>query len=153
MLQVFVTWFHVIAAMFWIGGTLFFSIVLIPSLSGSELPEKQKLELISRIGKRFRFCGWHSLGALVLTGALRLYMNGIPLSSYGTSLFFKLFLVVVVVLLTLIHDFILGPKSIALSRQRQGPHALQKTVRWVARLNLVLGLLVVLAAVFLVHGY
>ena len=151
-MQVFVTWFHVIAAMFWIGGTLFFAIVLIPSLAGA-LPDKQKVELISRIGLRFRFCGWLSLAVLALTGSIRLYQNGSPLSSYGASLGFKLSLVVLVVLLTLAHDFILGPKSIALSRQRQGPHPLQKVVRWVARLNLVLGLLVVLAAVLLVHGY
>ncbi len=152
MLQVFITWFHVIAAMFWIGGTLFFAIVLIPALA-SGLPQKQKIDLISRIGLRFRVCGWFSLGILVLTGSIRLYQNGNPLSSYGASLMFKLSLVVLVISLTLVHDFILGPKSIALSRQKRGPHSFQKVVRWVARLNLVLGLLVVLAAVFLVHGY
>lgn len=152
MLQVFVTWIHIIAAMFWIGGTLFFALVLIPTLAGA-LPDKQKIDLISKVGKRFRVCGWFSLGVLVLTGAIRLYQNDMPLGSYGASLIFKLTLVVLVIVLTLVHDFILGPKSIALSRQKRGPHPFQAVVRWVARLNLILGLLVVLAAVFFVRGY
>jgi len=148
-----VTWFHVIAAMFWVGGTLFFSIVLIPSLSKVALPEKQKVALISQIGLRFRVYGWFSLGVLALTGSIRLYQNGSPLSSYGLSLPLKLSLVVAVVLLTLAHDFFLGKKAIAMSRKGQNPNSFKKVVRWIARLNLVLGLLVVLAGVFLVHGF
>jgi uncharacterized membrane protein len=76
MLELFVTWFHVVAAMFWIGGTLFFAIVLIPALSGA-LPERQKVELISRVGLRFRVCGWLSLAMLVLTGSIRLSQRGL----------------------------------------------------------------------------
>ena len=152
MFQALVMWFHVTAAMFWIGGTLFFAWVVIPSLKG-DLNQGDKTALISRIGKRFRMCGWISLAILLFTGPLRLYQKGIPLHSYGVVLQVKLSLVFAMVLLTLVHDFILGPKSIAMSRAGVVSNAFQTGVRWTARLNLLIGLAIVLSAVFLVHGF
>lgn len=152
MFEILTIWFHLLAAMFWIGGTLFFAFVVIPSLK-EVVTKEQRLELISRIGRRFKTFGWISLSILLFTGTLRLYQNGISLSSYGRTLWIKLSLVVVVLLLALIHDFILGPKSIALSRQISTSQPLQKQVRWIARMNLLIGLLVVLSAVFLSRGF
>lgn len=152
MLQAVVMWFHVIAAMFWIGGMLFFALVVVPCLKGALNPS-EKTSLISRIGKRFRICGWISLGILLFTGPLRLYQKGIPLHSYGKPLQVKLFLVFVMVLLTLVHDFVLGPKSIAMSQAGVVSNVFQIGVRWMARLNLLIGLSIVLSAVFLVHGF
>ncbi|MFQ5542846.1 MAG: DUF4149 domain-containing protein [Nitrospiria bacterium] len=150
MSQVIVMWVHLIAAMFWIGGMLFFAIVLVPCLR-SGLPENQRTELISRVGLRFRGCAWILIGMLLVTGLFRLYQNGIPLSQYGRPLSIKLSLVFILMTLSVLHDFVLGPKSIALSRTLSRPHPLQKTVRWIARINLLVGLMIVLAAVSLVH--
>lgn len=146
-----IVWIHLIAAMFWIGGMLFFSIVLIPSLKGT--PTAERKNLVSRIGRQFRMSGWIALGLLIVTGIVRLYHRGIPLHSYGSALLVKLLLVLVMVSLTLLHDFILGPKSMRMSRTTSGSFPLQNTVRWMARFNLLVGLFVVLAAVYMGHEY
>ncbi len=51
-----VTWIHVIAAMLWVGGMLFFSLVLVPSLKPG-LSEVLRSDLMSRVGLRFRVVG------------------------------------------------------------------------------------------------
>lgn len=144
-------WVHILAAMFWIGGMLFFSLVLVPSLRG--LPASLRADLMSQIGQRYRRAGWMSLAVLLVTGLIRLYQLGfVPLTADGW-IWAKLALVLVMVGLTLLHDLILGPRSIQVSRSTEGPHPLQRTVRWIARLNLVIGLFVVLAAVYVARGY
>ncbi len=145
-----IIWVHIIAAMFWIGGMLFFALVFIPSVK-DVLSSTQKTALISRVGKRFRTGGWIALGVLFITGLLRLHFNGLSLSEYGRALWIKLFLVFLRVSLSFLHDVILGPRSIRISQTTTGPHRLQIIVRWMARFNLLVGLLVVLAAVYLVH--
>ncbi|MFQ5579999.1 MAG: DUF4149 domain-containing protein [Nitrospiria bacterium] len=146
-----VTWIHVIAAMFWIGGMLFFVLVFIPSVREG-LSDTQKTALISRVGKRFRTCGWIALGLLIGTGLLILYLGGLSLSDYGRPLWIKLSLVFLMISLSFLHDVVLGPRSIRVSQITTGPHRLQIIVRWMARFNLLVGLLVVLAAVYLVHA-
>lgn len=71
----------------------------------------------------------------------------------GCWIWVKLALVLVMIGLTLLHDFILGPRSIQMSRSTEGPHPIRRTVRWIARLNLVIGLFVVLATVYVARGY
>ena len=139
-------WIHITAAMFWVGGMLFFSMVLVPSLS--RLPIGQRRELMSQIGQRFRKTGWISLGVLLVTGLLQLYRLGIP-AFMGGWLWAKLAMVVLMVSLTLLHDLVLGPRSIEISRANPAPHPLQQTVRWMARFNLIIGLFIVLASVYL----
>ncbi len=147
-----VTWIHVIAAMLWVGGMLFFSLVLVPCLKPG-LSEALRADLMSRVGLRFRVVGWISIVVLLTTGFLRLYQEGQALAAYGAAFQVKLFLVFVMVSLTLVHDLVLGPKSIALSRSmgRSGPF--QKKVRLVARFNLLIALLIVFAAVSFVRGF
>jgi uncharacterized membrane protein len=151
MFSMILIWIHILAAMFWIGGMLFFSLVLVPSLRG--LPASQRADLMSQIGQRYRRAGWISLAVLLVTGLLRLYQLGFaPLATDGW-IWTKLALVLVMIGLTLLHDLLLGPRSIQISRSTAAPHPLQQNVRWMARLNLVIGLFVVLAAVYVARGY
>jgi putative copper resistance protein D len=145
-----IVWIHILAAMFWVGGMIFFASVLIPSLKG--VPAELRTALVSRIGKRYRTAGWTALGVLLVTGLLNLLHRGIPLQAYGPAFRAKLFLIAATLALTLLHDLVLGPKSIRVSRAAAAPHPLQKIVRLLARLNLVVGLLIILAAVYLVRG-
>ena len=146
-----IIWIHILAAMFWIGGMLFFVLVLVPILR--DLSVGQKMDLMSRVGKRFRKAGWVSLAILLLTGFLNLYHRGIPPSEYGSALWIKLSLFVVMVSLTLLHDFALGPRSIQSGRSGAGRSSLQSMTRWVARFNLLIGLFIILAAVYMARGY
>lgn len=150
MIWMILIWIHLLAAMFWIGGMLFFAIVLVPSLRA--VPSPQKTEMISQIGHRFRKTGWISLGLLLVTGLSQLYHLGSPVFAKGW-LWAKLFLIVLMVSFTLLHDFVLGPRSIEINRANPGSHPLRGTARWLPRLNLAVGILVVLAAVYLAQGH
>jgi uncharacterized membrane protein len=150
MIWMILIWIHLLAAMFWIGGMLFFAMVLVPTLRA--LPPQQKAELINQIGPRFRKTGWISLGILLATGLFQLYRLGSPVFAEGW-LWVKLFLIVLMVSFTLLHDFVLGPRSIEISRTNPGSHPLRGPVRWLPRLNLAAGILVVLAAVYLARGH
>jgi len=141
-----------IAAMLWVGGMLFFSFVLIPSLKRG-LTDGLRADLVSRVGKRFRVVGWISLVVILLSGVLRFYQEGRPLSVYSAAFKIKLVLVLIMVLFTLLHDLVLGPKSVALSRSGLASGLSRKVVRVVARVNLLIALLVVWAAVSFVRGF
>lgn len=150
MIWMILIWIHLLAAMFWIGGMLFFAMVLVPTLRALPLP--QKAELINRIGPRFRKTGWISLGILLATGLFQLYRLGPPVFAEGW-LWVKLFLIVLMVSFTLLHDLVLSPRSVEINRANPGPHLRQETARWLPRLNLAAGILVVLAAVYLARGH
>ncbi len=147
-----VTWIHVAAAMFWIGGMLFFSIIVIPSLNNNISREIRK-DLIRRLGRRFRVLGWIAFVMIFITGMIRFSHMGLSLEGSGDALKIKLILVFLMVLLTLLHDFILRLKSYAPFGMALGPNTGLKIVRFMARLNLLVGLLIVLAAVFFVRGF
>ncbi|MFQ5588734.1 MAG: DUF4149 domain-containing protein [Nitrospiria bacterium] len=141
-----------IAAMFWVGGMLFFSIILVPCLRQG-LSERERAGLISRVGKRFRVSGWISLAVLLLSGLFRLIQGGLPVNGYGNTLKMKLILVFLMVVLTVLHDFIFGPKSRIHALSDEQKNTYLKVGRWIARVNLLIGLLIVFSAVSLVRGF
>lgn len=151
MFSMLILWIHILAAMFWIGGMLFFSLILVPSLGA--LPRSDRTELMGRIGQRYRKAGWISLAILLATGLIRLYhLNWLPLTG-GRWIWAKLALILLMLIMTLLHDLILGPRSIRISQLCGASHPLQTRVRWMARFNLLIGLLVVFAAIYVARGY
>jgi hypothetical protein len=64
--------------------------------------------------------------------------------------------VLVMILISAIHDFILGPKLIKLTEIMPGPDSMKsltkkrKVVSWLARINAFIGIIVVACAVMLV---
>lgn len=153
---------HVLAAMLWLGGLLFLAAVGAPVLRRVE-PASLRAELFERLGTQFRNVGWVAIAVLVVTGVANLYfrglLNGEILGSftfwsevYGRALAIKLGTVITMVVLSAIHDFKIGP---AASRAPPGsPEALRLRARsaWVARINAVVGVVLVAAAVRLGRG-
>ncbi len=145
-------WIHLIAAIFWIGGMLFFSVILVPCLRKC-LAASDRAILIRQVGKRFRVFGWISLAVLFVTGLMRLLQNGVLIEAYGNILKVKFGLICLMVVLAVLHDFIFGPKARQYAVDGGGDNPYLKAGRWVARFNLVVGLLIVLSAVSLVRAY
>ncbi len=149
-----IKWLHLLAAVFWIGGMLFLTIVLAPHL-GQFASVKERMQLVNAIGRRFRNTGWVAIGLLLTTGVLNLLLRDFHLGQFidtrfGMILSIKLGIVLLMLILALIHDFILGPK---LTRLGQASGAtlefirLRRRVSWLARLNLLLGILVIFLGV------
>jgi uncharacterized membrane protein len=158
-MTVLLVWLHLLAAVSWIGGTIFLSVVLVPVLRREPFAS-QKALLFRTIARRFRAVVWGAIAVLLFTGPLLLHQRGIPIahpSGWPMILAVKLGLVAILFLLTLTHDLIIGPRvGKILQRPTESrtrfDHALLLWSPWIARLSLVLTLAVLFAAVMLVRS-
>ncbi|MBI4198362.1 MAG: DUF4149 domain-containing protein [Chloroflexi bacterium] len=149
---------HLLAAITWVGGMLFLGLVAVPAFRGLEPPLRARL--LTSIGRQFRWVGWASIAVLLSTGLIILSYYGVGPrdlldtsfwgTRFGARLAFKLALIGVMLLLSALHDFVLGPRSTALSQSGADPRravAFRRQVSWLARLSLVLAILVVWTSV------
>lgn len=147
--------FHVLSAIFWIGGMLFLTLVVVPFLQTIQDP-KERSKIYQTVGTKYRLYGWVAIIILLVTGPVILYLlYGIPVwdifspsvhsTRFGKALSVKLGLVTLIVITSLIHDFWLGPKA------RSSP-ALSTWARIFGRSNLLIALAIVIFAVFLRSG-
>jgi len=158
-MMILLVWFHLLAAVSWIGGTIFLSVVLVPVLRREPFAS-QKALLFRTTAIRFRVVVWGAIATLLLTGPLLLYQRGIPIADpagWPMVLAIKLGLVAILLLLTVTHDLIIGPRvgrilQIPLESRTRFDHTLVRWSPWIARSSLLLTLAVLLAAVVLVRA-
>lgn len=117
---------------------VFIALVLVPVPRGLADPAL-RTRLVQETGQRFRTVGWIALGVLAATGLANLWLR--PYLLWTPRFQGKAALVVLALALSVLHDFVLGPRA---GRPGADP-ALRRRASWVARVNL----LVVLAVVFL----
>jgi uncharacterized membrane protein len=127
---------HVLAAVTWIGGMIFIALVLVPVTRRLGDPAL-RTRLVHQVGVRFRTVGWIALGLLVLTGLGNLWQR--PYLLTAPRLHWKLGLVALALILSVLHDFVLGPRA---GLPGADP-ALRTRASWLARVNLLVVLLVV----------
>jgi putative copper resistance protein D len=157
-------WIHILAATTWIGGSVFLVLVLVPVLRNPEWRDRG-LELIRHTARRFLWVVWTCFALLIVTGVFNLLVHGggdlsflatgeFWSSAYGHVLAWKLTFVGSILLLSALHDFVLGPVATRAGRAgAPGASRLRLAVRWAGRLNLLLGLLVVGLGVALGRGW
>ena len=156
-----VVFLHVLAALVWVGGMLFFALVAAPAVRNLDPPVRAAL--VRTLGERFRLIGWACIAILVVTGVANLAFHGVldgpTLRSaafwgtpYGRALGWKLGGVGAMLTLSAVHDFVHGPRA---SRLPLGsPEALRARGRAIllARANALLVLVAIWAAVRLARG-
>jgi putative copper resistance protein D len=155
-MMVLLVWLHLLAAITWIGGMLFLSVVLVPVLK-QESFMSQRTVLFRIIAWRFRTVVWGAIAVLLLTGPLLLSERGIPIadpSGWPGILATKLGLVAMLLILILIHDFILGPRiartlQVTTGSRTRLDHTLAVWSSWIARFSLMVALAILFAAVIL----
>jgi copper resistance protein D len=153
---------HVLAAIVWLGGMFFFALVGAPALRAVE-PPQLRMALFRSLGERFRTVGWAAIGVLMVTGIANLHFRGLLdpglwrtpgfwSTSLGAALAWKLAAVAIMIALSALHDFVFGPA--AARHVPGGPAALRSRRRagWMARINALVGVVLVLAAVRLARG-
>jgi len=145
-------WVHILAAVIWIGGMLFLSLVAVPVLRQVESP-LLRMDLFRAMARRFRRLVWICIAILVLTGIGNVLFSGntLPGSAYMKVLQIKLVLVAILVGLGLLHDFVIGPRAgRALSRDGLPPTETDRFMvtlaPWVGRFNLLLGVVILVLA-------
>lgn len=149
-------WIHLLAAVVWIGGMVFLSVVLVPVLKRDGAFAQYAL-LFRTVAYRFRAVVWGAMGILVATGLTLVAGRSIPLmepSRWPTIFAAKIGLVTLLFTLTLLHDLVVGPRV----RQTLGKAESDRTTRerlllrysvLLPRMSLLVALLVLLLAVVL----
>lgn len=148
--------------MVWLGGTFFLAAVGAPVLRRVE-PPALRADLFRRLGARFRAVGWVAIGVLLATGALNLKLRGLLDADtlfdagfwgrpYGRTLGWKLALVAAMLALSVLHDFVLGPRASRLAPGSPEAQAARRRAAWLARINAALGVALVAVAVRLARG-
>ncbi len=149
---------HVLAAVSWIGGMAFLSLVLAPLVRAEAIPGSQALFRAAAL--RFRLMVWSAITVLLTTGPVLAIQRGIPLSDpdhWPEPFATKLALVALLLMLTVAHDLVLGPlvsriSAKPVSHQTPSERALLRTSRWLPRGALLVALAVLVAAAVLARS-
>jgi uncharacterized membrane protein len=160
---------HILSAIVWIGGMLFLALVIVPTTRG--MPPTERAALFGAVGRRFRAVGWVCIALLVVTGTINAAYRGVTWanlfsaelwgSAFGSTLAWKLGVVVALLGLSAYHDFVIGPRSVRVL-ERAGPDAppavqqeaqrLRKLASLIGRAEAILALTVLALAMMLVRG-
>ncbi|MEZ0361793.1 MAG: hypothetical protein ABWK04_07890 [Hydrogenobacter sp.] len=139
---------HIVFATLWVGGMLFLVFVLAPFVR--KLPMKD--QAFQEVGRRFSFFGTLlALLGLFLTGLFNIhyilgFANLFSFSNpYTLTLWHKIGLFILVVIISLIHDLYFGKKAVESSFYRI-------VARFLGFVNLLLSLVIVYLAVILRFG-
>lgn len=150
---------HVLAAVVWLGGMLFFAVAA-PVLRGVE-DDALRANLFDRLGRRFRAVGWICVAILLATGVEQLRVRGwwgaefwrteLLATALGRRLALKLGLVATMIVVQAGHDFWLGPRAGRATPGSVRARRLRRSASLLARVNALLGVALVYAAVRLVR--
>lgn len=156
-------WLHIVAAVAWVGGMLFLVVVLVPLLRTPAM-RNQAPALFHAVGTRFRPVGWIALVMLVVTGVFNVTMRGYSVGQllrgdafvgrWGATLALKLSFVLLIVTMSAVHDFWLGPMASRLARENAPASVRERWRRvasWMGRITFMLALAVIALAVLLVR--
>ena len=113
-----IQWLHLTAATVWVGSQLFLILVAGPALRTIEDP-KTSLRVLRVLVSRYNVVGWVSFLVLVLTGLQRTYsmfptLGPLSGTFYGRVLFIKIGMVAAILLLSVLHSTIIGPRLLDL---------------------------------------
>ncbi len=106
--QAVMTWIHLVSAAVWVGGSLFIGAVLTPILKKMPISLEERIQMMIKVGRQFNKIAVPSLIILIATG---LYNSSFVLSnpdllfstSYGSFLFIKIILVIVLIIAFVAH--------------------------------------------------
>lgn len=160
MLQAFAL-IHILAAIVWVGGLLFFALVAVPATRS--MPAAERARVFGVLGLRFRLVGWAAMAVLVVTGIPLVALRGITVdavltgalfaSLWGQTLMLKVSCVVGMIAVTAWHDLVVGPASTqAALGDPSAPH-LRRQSSVSARAGAILAPVAVALAVLLVRGW
>ena len=107
-IDVLITWAHLISASIWVGGSLFIGVVLAPLLKTMSESVEERLMIMIRVGRKFNKIAVPSLGVLIATGLYNSYHiltkpETIFSTNYGIILTIKIMLVMVLLIVFATH--------------------------------------------------
>ena len=103
---------HLLAAAVWVGGTVALVFVAVPVIV--RLEGEARATALKSLGKRWRPIGYGALGAAVVTGLLLADddLDGAS-AGFGVVLAVKMAAVALMIGMSVLHDYVLGPRLAA----------------------------------------
>ena len=159
-------WIHIVAVAVWLGPQFFMFIVTVPALRVIEDADV-RLRVMRVIIYRFGWLAWAAMGVIVLSGISNLFQVGrdtaIDIDSFTDFRYFHIFttkmtVLGLVVILTALHSFVVGPKLLRLQEEMGSDSAqavrLRRASIIISSLALLGSIAVVYVGVLLAdHGY
>jgi len=143
-------WVHLAALAAFLGGHLMLTVVIRPLARDASSEGK---DLARHVGRRFKSVAWISLVLLIVTGFFNVLNEGGSArieSAWGGVLMLKLFLVLVMIGLSVVHDFILDPYGPSAARgPATGTASREATAARVQVAIVVVAIVILLVAAYL----
>lgn len=164
MIDAITPWVHIVAVTVWIGPQFFMFLVTVPAVRVIEDPAV-RLQVMRVIVTRFGWLAWAAMAVIVLTGVSNLFQEANEFDyvwdteyRYFQIFSTKMVLVGLMVILTAVHTFVIGPKQLRLMEEMRGDSTeaagLRRVSIIVSSLTLLLSIAVVYAAAVLAnHAY
>ncbi len=148
-------WIHIVAVTVWLGPQFFLFVAAVPAVRVIEDAEV-RLRVMRVIVNRFGWLVWAAMAVIVLSGVSNLFQEqsdtALDLSSSDLRYFHifttKMVLVGLIVILTALHTFVIGPRQLRLQEEMGSDSAEVARLR---RLSIVISGVALLASVAVVY--
>ncbi|TGM55417.1 hypothetical protein EHQ91_10870 [Leptospira biflexa] len=154
--------FHILSAMIWVGGMIFYVIVVMPVIRNPKLHD-QKLTLLQLTALQFRKISYYLFLIFLVSGFGILYAKGYLIegqlvsfftSNIGYMFLTKIFLFLVLFLSSLYHDFVSGPKTfLYLDQDSVQYERYRKRSGFFGRFNLLLSVSIAILGILVSRGH
>ncbi|MEX0786818.1 MAG: DUF4149 domain-containing protein [Dehalococcoidia bacterium] len=109
-------WLHIFAATVWVGPQVFLFVAAVPAIRTIE-DAQVRARTMRVLTTRFGWLAWGALAVLVITGIANLYEHDLPVDvlferNFGVIFQVKMTLLIVAVILTAVHSFVIGPRML-----------------------------------------
>ena len=157
-------WFHIVAVAVWLGPQFFMFLVTVPAVRVIEDPAV-RLQVMRVIVTRFGWLAWAAMAVIVMSGVSNLFQEANEFEHvwdtdyrYFQIFSTKMVLVGLMVILTALHTFVIGPKQLRLLEEMRSDSTeaagLRRVSIIVSSLTLLLSIATVYAAALLAnHDY
>ena len=147
---------HIFAFSIWFGGMIFISLILRPSI----MRRQDYPEILDVVARKFSKITWFFIfPVLFVSGFFNSYfrtgeINPFEWSQYapGKIALVKFHLFILILILSALHDFKLGPKAVELMKSNANPEKFRKLSGIVGRVNFLLGIVMIILGILLVRG-
>ena len=147
-------WIHIVAVTVWLGPQFFMFLVTVPAVRVIEDPEV-RLRVMRVIVTRFGWLAWGAMAVIVLSGVSNLFQEADEFGHlwdteyrYFQIFSTKMVLVGLMVILTALHTFVIGPKQLRLLEEMRSDSTEAAGLRRVSIIVSSLALLASIAAVY-----
>jgi uncharacterized membrane protein len=154
--------FHVFAAMFWVGGILFYVAVFVSVFRSPEFAN-YKTQLLFKTALRFREISYYIFAILLVSGTVNIFIKGYATYYAKISTWFlpsnyilttKLLLFLVLFISSLVHDFVTGPKAMkAVDTDPLMYDRYRRQASFFGRFNMLLSIIIAILGVMVSRGF